>query len=408
MRIGIWMLAAALAVGSATAADLNGRKITVTYGDHTTLYAPVTLPCTDSAEGKIVATDDATARAYPASIRNGELVFVPEGGIAKAVQTYTLSVTPREEGTEPMVRVEKRGEEAALDVFIEDVLFTTYHYDKKWKKPFLWPLNSEGGVGVTRDFPMVAEGTAKFAQDHPHHKSFWSAYGEVNGVDCWAEGGGSGDQIVDEVTFGGGDAYGWIRSKNTWKDKEGKPLLTETREYRIYPGPEKARLFDAHVTFTADHGDAIFTDTKEGGVVAARMRPELSYTNAVITNAHGDVGEKTLWGKPSPWCDFSGDMKELGWRGLAIFDHPTNLRHPSSWHVRNYGLMGANCFGYSYFNEEEYNKGLIPENGDLTIAANTSVAFQYRMYVHSGDVTAAKVADRYADYATPPAAAWAE
>ncbi len=220
MRIGIWMLAAALAVGSATAADLNGRKITVTYGDHTTLYAPVTLPCTDSAEGKIVATDDATARAYPASIRNGELVFVPEGGIAKAVQTYTLSVTPREEGTEPMVRVEKRGEEAAVDVFIEDVLFTTYHYDKKWKKPFLWPLNSEGGVGVTRDFPMVAEGTAKFAQDHPHHKSFWSAYGEVNGVDCWAEGGGSGDQKQERLGPG----------------QEGQPG-GEPAEARRGPGP---------------------------------------------------------------------------------------------------------------------------------------------------------------------------
>lgn len=408
MRILTLFLTATLAAGVAAAGDLNGRKIQVTYGDHTSLHAPISLPCEDTFEGKLLVVDDTTAESYPASVRDGMLVFVPEGGIANAVQTYTLKVTPRPEGLEPVVRVVKRENEDALDVFIEDVLFTTYHYDKKWKKPFLWPLNSEGGVGITRDYPMETEGTTKFAQDHPHHKSFWSAYGEVNGVDCWAEGNGSGDQIADEVTSGSGDGYGWIRSKNTWKDKDGKPLVTETREYRFYPGPEKARLFDAQVTFSADYGEVKFTDTKEGGIVAARMHPDLSYTHAVITNAAGDVGEKNAWGKPSPWCDFSGEMKEHGWRGLTIFDNAANLRYPTSWHVRNYGLMGANCFGYSYFKEEEYNKGLVPDNGDYTIAANTSTTFQYRMYVHSGSVTDAKVADRFADYATPPKAVWAE
>jgi hypothetical protein len=275
-------------------------------------------------------------------------------------------------------------------------------------KPFLWPVNSAGGIGVTRDFPMEVGDTPRFARDHPHHKSFWSAYGEVNGVDLWAEGTNAGTQAADEVTFGSGDAYGWIRSKNTWRDKEGNLLVTETREYRFYATPEKGRLFDAQVTLSADHGEVRLTDTKEGGMVSARMRPELSYAKATITNAHGDTGEANTWGKPSPWCDFSGELEQGGWRGLAIFDHPTNFRHPSSWHVRNYGLMGANAFGYSYFNEKDYNKGLIPENGDHTLAPGESLSFQYRIFVHSGDVAAAKVADRYSDYASPPQASWAE
>ena len=66
--------------------------------------------------------------------------------------------------------------------------------------------------------------------------------------------------------------------------------------------------------------------------------------------------------------------------------------------------MGANCFGYSYFNEKEYNKGLMPENGDYTIAANDTLTFNYRMYVHTGTVENAAVAARFADYATPPEA----
>ena len=44
-----------------------------------------------------------------------------------------------------------------------------------------------------------------------------------------------------------------------------------------------------------------------------------------ITNALGDKKESTCWGKPSPWCDYSGDLKDLGWRGLTVFDHPDTV-----------------------------------------------------------------------------------
>jgi len=72
--------------------------------------------------------------------------------------------------------------------------------------------------------------------------------------------------------------------------------------------------------------------------------------------------------------------------------------------VRSYGLMGANAFGYSYFLEKDYNKGLMPENGSLTIPANGTQEFTYRMYVHSGGVEEAAVAARFNDYAKPPQA----
>jgi hypothetical protein len=86
-------------------------------------------------------------------------------------------------------------------------------------------------------------------------------------------------------------------------------------------------------------------------------------------------------------------MKDVGWRGLAIFDHPSNLRYPTSWHVRKYGLFGANCFGYSYFREKEYNKDL-PENGDYTIKKGDTLTFHYRMYIHSGNVKDAQVGEQ--------------
>ena len=300
------------------------------------------------------------------------------------------------------VEVKKQDGKDVIDVTIDGKPFTAYHYSKEWKKPFLWPVLSEGGVGVTRDFPMDMEDTPK---DHPHHKSMWSAYGEVNGVDCWAEGGNSGFQESGEVTSGTTPEFGWIRAKNTWTDKEHKPVMDEEREYRFYPSPENGRLIDVLITFTASHGDVLWSDTKEGGIVSVRMREEISGEGkAIITNALGDVGEANLWGKPAAWCDFSGDIPGAGVRGLTIFDHPTNLRYPTSWHVRNYGLMGANMFGYEDFGGKDYNKGLLPmEKGDLTLKNGEQLSFTFRVYVHSGDVAQAKVAEKYEEFAALPA-----
>ncbi|HNR31015.1 MAG TPA: PmoA family protein, partial [Candidatus Hydrogenedentes bacterium] len=362
-------------------------------------------------DGVLVVREGTTGKLFPVTLRDGELVFVSEGAMPKTAHEYTVEIEPDAKGEHvDKVLIKQKADEPVVEVYIEDVLFTAYHFSNDNKKPFLWPVNAEGGVSVTRDYPM-APIAIKMAEDHPHHKSVWSAYGDLRlaggeGVDCWAEGGNSGFQRSGEVTWGSGDAYGWIRADNVWEDKDHKPVVREQREYRFYATPARARLFDVAVTFTAEYGDVLFKDTKEGGIVSARMRPELSYRNAVITNAHGDQGEARCWGKPSPWCDFSGEMPDRGWLGLTVFDHPGNMRHPTSWHVRQYGLMGANCFGYSYFNEKPYNKGLIPENGDFELKQGEGVTLRYRVYVHNGDVKGARVADRYADYATPPDARW--
>ena len=35
--------------------------------------------------------------------------------------------------------------------------------------------------------------------------------------------------------------------------------------------------------------------------------------------------------------------------GVAIFDHPKNLHHPTWWHARDYGLFAANPLGWHDF-----------------------------------------------------------
>ncbi|MBI2423582.1 MAG: PmoA family protein [Candidatus Hydrogenedentes bacterium] len=421
MRVYTVALGVALAFATTTqAADLAGKVIKVTGGAHISRDVPLTLPFEGDAGDSVVdVLQSGTGKTFPATVRNGEFTFVPEGAMPGDTLTYQVEVEDRVPGVGFKVTVTPRGNEPIIDVLIDDEHFTSYYHSNDWKKPFLYPINSEDGVGITRSYPIEQTDQAK-KEDHPHHKSLWTAYGEVSlvnkaneadnspsPVDCWAEGENSGFQVSGEVTSGSGDAYGWIAANNTWVDKDKRPLIDESREYRFYATSPKGRLIDVMVTFTAKYGDVKFTDTKEGGIVAVRMRPELSGANAHITNALGDKGEETCWGKPSPWCDYSGELPGHGWRGLTVFDNPANLRYPSSWHVRNYGLMGANAFGYSYFLEKEYNKGLLPaENGDLIIKEGATQVFKYRVYVHSGDVEKAKVADRYTDYITPPKVSW--
>jgi hypothetical protein len=386
---------------AAVAAPIAGTQIKLNSGAQPIAGDPVAVAVPDAtAEGALVVTGP-EGQSWPATLAEGKLVFVPDAVPANTELLLTVAATDAGDRA-PYVEVTPQDGAEIIDVKINGEHFTSYHYSEEYKKPFLYPVNAEGGVGVTRSYPMddTVKTEEKF-QDHPHHKSLWTAYGDINGVDLWAEGDGSGFQVVQKVEHGSGDAFGWISSDAVWEDKDHKPVVNEHRLYRFYNTPAAGRMIDVQVTFTAAHGEAKFNDTKEGGLVSVRMRPELSYRAGEITNAMGDSGEFKTWGKPSPWCDYSGEMEGIGWRGLTIFDAPTNMRHPSSWHVRGYGLMGANCFGYSYFSEKDYNKPLIPENGDFVLEDGKDFTMNYRVYVHSGNVEEAKVAERYTSYATP-------
>ena len=91
----------------------------------------------------------------------------------------------------------------------------------------------------------------------------------------------------------------------------------------------------------------VFGDTKEG-TFAIRVRPELQPkeleakpgVKGRLVNSEGLV-DGAAWGKRARWVDYSGAV-EGAMVGIVMFDHPANLRHPTWWHARDYGLCGAN------------------------------------------------------------------
>ena len=151
----------------------------------------------------------------------------------------------------------------------------------------------------------------------------------------------------------------------------------------------------------------------QAGTASCIVRP--AWNDMVLIKRYLDIGAQTLL---LPFVQTPEEAKRAvewtryppkGVRGITIFDTPGNLRYPTSWHVRAYGLMGANCFGWKYFGEKDYNKPLLPApTGDYDMKKGEKLTFKYRVYVHSGDVKEAGVADRYAVYTKPPAVSWVE
>jgi len=265
---------------------------------------------------------------------------------------------------------------STIKVSIRGRHFTTYHHGGERHMPYLWPVMGEGGVGITRNFPMAEDEPAII--DHPHHLSLYLAYGDLNGFDFWHDGRGNPGIIrTTDIQTGQSDGFAWIRGQHPWIAKEdGKIVVEETRELRFHDTPENARIIDIISTFHAAHGDVTFGDTKEG-MLAARVRPDIDGQHGgMLTNAEGLQGEANVYGTPSPWIDYSGHVEGHGRRGVAIFDHPGNIR-PGFRHVRDFGLSAINPFG-----RHAVGGG---ENGAYTLADGESLTLRYRILIHSSD-----------------------
>lgn len=288
-------------------------------------------------------------------------------------------------------------EKGKLRVEIDGELFTEYHFEGA-PHVYFYPAIGPGGLPMTRNYPMKqVEGEER---DHVHHRSLWYSHGAVNGIDFWAETPKAGKILHDKfLEVKSGKESGVIRSANKWVAPDGKVVCTDEQVFRVYARPKNERLFDYDVTIKAAKEEIVLGDTKEGSMairVNETMRLKPNKHNAGkptgrIVLSTGVTGADT-WGKQAAWCDYSGpvDGKTVG---VAIFDHPKNPRHPTWWHVRDYGLFAANPFGVHDF--EKKPRG----TGDLKIAPGESVTFRYRFYMHEGDEKQAKVAKRYEEYA---------
>jgi hypothetical protein len=376
----------------------------VDAGRHGRRYCPVQIELDESLganPSELALVDAGTGGGIPHQVieTGGKHTLrwivddLPEGGQRR----YELKKTDTPAAPSGFgVSVDDTGETLRIEVGGSE--FTTYNYGKEVVRPYFYPLFAAPSAGITRNWPMVP-GAKDETNDHPHHKGLYTAQGEVNGVDNWGEGEGHGYQVhdrFDEVMSG--PVAGGFLERLIWTDRDKKPNMAEERKVIFYGTPEGLRIIDYDVTLTAEFGDVTLGDTKEGGLISVRVATSMDGVNpdgGMILNAFGGSGEAETWGKRAHWCDYSGPVRG-DWYGICMMDHPGNPRHPTYWHVRDYGLMTANCFGVHHFTADADNRK------DFHIPAGESATWRYRALIHSGRGELAALTRCYHDFANPP------
>jgi hypothetical protein len=380
------------------------QKLVVEAGQHERLWCPVQsqvdLP-PSVALGELRLHDTMTGapvalQAWDAGHGRAGLAWMVDEMVWLTERSYQLVTSeeahpPAGEGV--VLSEETPGE---LAVYIDGAYFTCYHFGPEVVRPYLYPILASGGAGVTRNWPMVSDVPGE-TQDHPHHKGLWTAHGDVNGVNNWAESPGHGYMVHRGFTrLYNGSVAGGFTQELDWTDAEGNTVLSETRRVRFYNTPPEARLFDWEVALHASEGEVLLADTKEGGLISVRVATSMDARGeGRIENGYGGRQEAETWGRRAPWCDYAGPVGNAR-RGICLMDHLDNPRHPTHWHVRDYGLMTANCFGLHDFTGDPDNRW------DLVIPAGESRTWRYRVLVHEGDASEGRAAVHYHDYVHPP------
>lgn len=265
-----------------------------------------------------------------------------------------------------------------VEVQLADQPFTTVHTGG-FTKPILFPVFAPGQVPMTRSWPM--EQRPGEPHDHPHHKSVWFAHGNVNGADFWYD---KATIEVVQVSLDEGRSECVLETRWLKVDEE----LATDRSVLRFGFDERSRWLDWELTVTAGAGPLVLGDTKEG-TFAVRTHPDLQLTPNPKDNVPEVFGQalnsererdKAIWGKRARWVHYFGPV-DGAQVGMMLMDHPANLRHPTTWHARDYGLVAANPFGLHDFLGEP------PGSGEVTLRPGESLRLVYRLLVHSGEAT---------------------
>jgi hypothetical protein len=313
---------------------------------------------------------------------------------------------------QPKIKLVSKVSEKKVDVLIGGELFTSYIYPDNIKKPVLWPVVSDGGNEITRQFPLKNKEGERV--DHPHHVGIWLNYGDVNGLDFWNNSDAiSADkadkygtiyhETIESVKSGKGKAT--LQTTASWKDSKGSKLLNEISEY-TFSVDGKTRIIDRTTMLKAENSVVDITDNKEG-MFAIRVTRELelpSRGKVKLMDSHGVVTEvdasddKTatgnylssdgieggdVWATRAKWMKLYGEIN--GEKvAVVIFDHPGNAGYPTYWHARGYGLFAANTLGQKVFSKGKEEMNLSLEKGE-------TVTFRYRLAVFSGEPTVEEI-----------------
>jgi hypothetical protein len=277
-------------------------------------------------------------------------------------------------------------DERPLEIRVGDRVATSLYWGEAWDKPFLYPIRTVSGKVLSRGWPI--EPRDGDSTDHTWHRGIWYGHGDISGQDFWREQGR--DKTARLVVKSRPRVQGSAVSVElAMVPPSGKSIGSMRQEFRVTDHGE-VRSVDAVITIMADAGQALtFGDTDDGGFAFRLSKAFREDKGARLCNSDGLTGTKNIWGKPARWVDYSASADGAP-AGVAILDHPSNLRHPSRWHARPYGLNAANPFALKSFTKDP------AANGSYKLSQGGELVLRYRTLVYDG---APDIERLYAAYA---------
>jgi hypothetical protein len=260
----------------------------------------------------------------------------------------------------------------------DGVEIARYHAGRDGFRPFVFPVIGPSGRSLTR------MGHPHDPVTHSHHNSVWLSHQFVNGVNFWGDNAGHIVQLRLERLDDGPDTAS-IETLNAWQDKDGKTQMTEHRRtgVQVLDKGEWLLLIDSQME--APPNAPVTLGQTAFGFLGVRMAKTIGVNDGggTIRNSEGGVDEAGCFRKPARWVDYSGPITPDTSEGITLLDHPKNVNHPSIFHVRNDGWMGA----------------ALTFPGEIVIEPGKPLHLRYALYVHAGIPPAEALQKRWEAFA---------
>ena len=230
-------------------------------------------------------------------------------------------------------------------------------------KPYFHPVRTLAGHELSLFEP----------HDHVWHRGLWFTFKFVNGENFWEEGDVQGTQRLPNPPTVRHDARRtFIEHAAHWARPDGETVaIDERRRIAFVPLDDTAYALDFATTLTP-RADTLLDRTPFttwGGYGGLIFRASRNWQQSRILFDDGSTSDRPT-GIPHRWADLSGKLDGGRDRtgGVALFDHPQNVRHPQPW----YGKSG----------EAHYLTAAPLFHEPLPLKAGESLTLRYRVVIH--------------------------
>tara|TARA_R110002096_G_scaffold206192_10_gene392384 strand:- start:645 stop:1646 length:1002 start_codon:yes stop_codon:yes gene_type:complete len=264
-----------------------------------------------------------------------------------------------------------------------------WHFGKQYPRPFFYPFKGPSGASLTR---MGHPG----AQNHDHHRSIWFAHNDLNGVNFWSDSTTAKIRQKMWLSYHDGDEEAIMASLLGWFDGEGVEVMEQELVTSLRVVDEGEHALEIQITLRpAKEAKTVELGKTNFGFLAVRVAKSISeyFGEGLLTNSEGQIHEAEIFGNPARWMDYSGPVaigtgsdRKTVVEGITYFDHPSNPRYPTKWHVRQDGWMGA-----SFGMDEAF-----------TISHESPLVLRYLLHAHQGAYDAEKAGRVASDFHDRP------